>query len=77
MLPIGSAPERLTSVYGQVPCFPAISSTTCGACLGLDPYAGLHIRTVKLVRGIDAYPLVVGYGIELIFIDSVPRMRFS
>jgi hypothetical protein len=52
MLPSGSAPERLTLVYGQALCFSAISSTTEGACSGLDPYAWLHIRTVKLVRGI-------------------------
>jgi hypothetical protein len=77
MLPTGSALERLASVYGQVPYFLAISSTTCGACSGLDSYTGLHIRTVKLVRGIDAYPPVVGYGIELIFINSVSRIRFS
>jgi hypothetical protein len=44
--------EHLTSVYGQAPCFPVISSTTGGACSGSDPYPGQHIHTVKLVRGI-------------------------
>jgi hypothetical protein len=32
--------------------FLAISSTTGGTCSGLDPYAGLHIHTIKLVQGI-------------------------
>jgi hypothetical protein len=52
MLPSGSAPERFAPVYGQALCFSAISSTIGGAFSGLDPYAGLHIRTVRLVRGI-------------------------
>jgi hypothetical protein len=52
MLPLGSAPERFVPVYGQAPCLLAISSTIGGACSGLDHYAGLHIRTVKLVWGI-------------------------
>jgi hypothetical protein len=52
MLPPGSAPERLAPVYGQAPYFSAISSTSGGACSGLDPYAGLYICTVKLVWGI-------------------------
>jgi hypothetical protein len=52
MLPPGLAPEHLTSVYGQALYFAAISSTTGDVCSGLDPYVGLHIRTVKLVRGI-------------------------
>jgi hypothetical protein len=52
MLPPEPAPERLTPVYGQAPYFLAISYTTYGACSGLEPYAGLYIRTVKLIRGI-------------------------
>jgi hypothetical protein len=52
MLPPRPAPERLVPVYGQAPCFQAISSTAHGACSGLDPYATLHIRTVKLIRDI-------------------------
>jgi hypothetical protein len=52
MLPPGPAPERLTPAYRQAPCFPVISSTIGGAYSGLDPYAGQHIRTVKLIRGI-------------------------
>jgi hypothetical protein len=31
---------------------PAPSSTSGSTCLGLDPFAGLYIRTAKLVRGI-------------------------
>jgi hypothetical protein len=52
MLPPGSAPEHLTSVYRQAPCLPTISSTSGGVCSGLDPYAGPYIRTAKLVRAI-------------------------
>jgi hypothetical protein len=52
MLPQGPAPERLTLAYGQAPWSPVTSSTSCGACLGLDPFAGCYIRTAKLVLGI-------------------------
>jgi hypothetical protein len=52
MLPLGQAPGCLALVYGQAPYFLAISSITGGACSGLDPYVGLHICTVKLIRGI-------------------------
>jgi hypothetical protein len=31
---------------------PTPSSTSGGTCSGSDPFAGLYIRTVKLVRGI-------------------------
>jgi hypothetical protein len=44
MLPPGPAPEHLT---------PAPSSASGGAYSGLDPFAGLHIRTAKLIRGIS------------------------
>jgi hypothetical protein len=43
MLPPGPAPEHLTS---------APSSTSGDASSGLDPFAGLYIRTIKLIRGI-------------------------
>jgi hypothetical protein len=43
MLPLGPMPEHPT---------PAPSSASGAACSGLDPFAGLYIRTVKLVRGI-------------------------
>jgi hypothetical protein len=59
MLPLGSAPECFTPVYGQAPCLPVISSTISGGCSGLDPYAGLHIRTVKLVRGIPIVTSII------------------
>jgi hypothetical protein len=52
MLPPEPAPEHLASGYRQAPCLSAISSTTGGAYSGLDPYARLHIRPVKLVQGI-------------------------
>jgi hypothetical protein len=50
--PPGSAPERLTPIYGQAPYLLVISSTSCGVCLGLDPYAGPYICTTKLIRDI-------------------------
>jgi hypothetical protein len=49
MLPPRPAPERLAPVYGQAPYFSAISSTADGAYSSLDLYAGLHIRTIKLI----------------------------
>jgi hypothetical protein len=44
MLPPGPAPEHPT---------PAPSSASSGVCSGSDPFAGLYIRTVKLIRGIS------------------------
>jgi hypothetical protein len=52
LLTLGSAPERLTTVYGQTPCLPVISSTSYGSCSDLDPYAGSYIRIAKIVRDI-------------------------
>jgi hypothetical protein len=43
MLPPGPVPEHPA---------PAPSSTSDDACSDLDPFAGLYIRTAKLVRGI-------------------------
>jgi hypothetical protein len=43
MLPLGPAPEHPTL---------APSSASGGACSGLDLFAGLYIRTAKLIRGI-------------------------
>jgi hypothetical protein len=43
MLPPGPAPEHPTHTP---------SSTSGGVCSGSDPFAGLYIRTAKLVRGI-------------------------
>jgi hypothetical protein len=53
MLPLGPAPEHLTPVYEQAPCFPDISSKIGGACSGLNPYVGPYIYTTKFVRGIS------------------------
>jgi hypothetical protein len=44
MLPPGPAPKHHT---------PAPSFTSGGVCSGSDPFAGLYIRTAKLVRGIS------------------------
>jgi hypothetical protein len=52
MLPLGSAPERLTPVYRQGSYLSTISSTSGGGCSGLDSYARSYICTTKLVRGI-------------------------
>jgi hypothetical protein len=43
MLPPGPTPEHPT---------PAPSSTSSGVCSSLNPFTGLYIRTVKLIRGI-------------------------
>jgi hypothetical protein len=43
MLPLGPAPKHLT---------PAPSCTSGCTCSGLDPFAGLYIRTAKLIWGI-------------------------
>jgi hypothetical protein len=43
MLPPGTVPEHRA---------PAPSSTSGGICSGSDPFAGLYIRTAKLVQGI-------------------------
>jgi hypothetical protein len=43
MLPLGLAPEHPT---------PTPSSASSGVSSGLDPFAGLYIRTGKIVRGI-------------------------
>jgi hypothetical protein len=76
MLPPGPAPERLAPAYGQAPCFLVISSTTGGACSSLDPYAGQHIRTVKLVQGIPIVTSILQPS-ELIIIGSIPRSRLN
>jgi hypothetical protein len=49
LLTPGPAPERLTSVYGQAPYPPTISSTSDGAYSGLNPYAGPYHCTTKIV----------------------------
>jgi hypothetical protein len=46
MLPPGPVPEHP---------IPAPSSASGGACTGLNPFAGLYIRTTKLVQG---FPIV-------------------
>jgi hypothetical protein len=52
MLLLGLALERLMLAYGQAPYFLAISSTSGGACSGLNLYAGPYIHTFKLIQGI-------------------------
>jgi hypothetical protein len=76
ILPLGATLERLTSIYGQTLCFSAISSTTGDACSCLDPYVGLHIRTVKLIQGI-LIVTSIGWSIKLVFIGSVPEQDLA
>jgi hypothetical protein len=76
MLPPGPAPECLAPTYGQAPCFLVISSTTGGACSGLNPYAGQHIHTVKLVQGIPIVTSILQPS-ELIIIGSIPQSRLN
>jgi hypothetical protein len=53
MLPLGPAPpERRAPAHGQVSWSLTTSSTSGGACSGLDLFVGLYIRTTKIVRGI-------------------------
>jgi hypothetical protein len=52
MLLPGSAPEHRAPADGQAPWSPTTSSTSGSVCSGLDPFAGLYIRTAKIVRGI-------------------------
>jgi hypothetical protein len=69
MLPPGPAPEHPT---------PAPLSTSGSNCSGLDPFAGLYIRTTKLVRGIPivtSTPLDIHRSTEFIFIDIVPKVK--
>jgi hypothetical protein len=52
LLPPGPAPERRTPADGQAPWSLMTSSTSGGACSGLDPFVGLYIYTTKIVRAI-------------------------
>jgi hypothetical protein len=49
MLPPGPTPERRTLADGQAPWSLMTSSISDDACSGLDPFAGLYIRTSKIV----------------------------
>jgi hypothetical protein len=51
LLTEGPAPKRLAPVYGQALYLPASSSTSGGACLGLNPYIGPYHRTTKTIQG--------------------------
>jgi hypothetical protein len=52
LLTRGPPPKHPTSVYGQTLYLPANSSTSSGACLGLNPYAGPYHRATKTTQGI-------------------------
>jgi hypothetical protein len=52
MLPPGPAPERIVSAHGQDPWSPAASLTSSCAFSSPAPFAGRHIDTAKLIRGI-------------------------
>jgi hypothetical protein len=59
MQPPGPAPERLASAHRQDLCRPTTSSTSGDACTGLDSYAGLYIRTAKLIWGIPVVTSII------------------
>jgi hypothetical protein len=52
MLLLGPAPEHHVPADGQAPWSLTTSSTSGGAYSDLDLFAGLYIRTAKIVRGI-------------------------
>jgi hypothetical protein len=67
MLPLGPAPpERRAPAHGQVSWSLTTSSTSSGACSGLDLFVELYIRTTKIVRGI---PIMTSMS------HPVPRKR--
>jgi hypothetical protein len=47
LLTRGPPPKHLALVYGQAPYLLASTSTSGGACSGLNPYAGLYHRATK------------------------------
>jgi hypothetical protein len=53
MLPPGPAPERHAPTDGQVPWSLTTSTTSGGACSGLDSFIWLYICTAKIVQGIS------------------------
>jgi hypothetical protein len=53
MLPLGPASDCLASIDGQAQWSLTTSSTSGGACAGLDPFAGIYICTAKIVWGIS------------------------
>jgi hypothetical protein len=64
---------------GQRQSISLLLSHLCDTYSGLDPFAGLYIRTVKLVRGYfdrDVHPPYIHQSIEFIFIGIVPQPRF-
>jgi hypothetical protein len=52
LLTQGPTPKRLALVYGQALYLLASSSTSGGACSGLNPYAGHYHRATKTTQGI-------------------------
>jgi hypothetical protein len=52
LLTQGLAPNHLASVYGHTPYLSASSSTSSGACSGLNPYAGSYHRATKTTQGV-------------------------
>jgi hypothetical protein len=59
MLLLEAVPERLALEHGQASCSLANSSTSGDACLGVDPWVGLYIRTAKLVRDIPVVTSII------------------
>jgi hypothetical protein len=52
LLTRGPPPKHFVLVYGQTPYLLANSSTSGGACSGLNPYPGPYHRAVKSTQGI-------------------------
>jgi hypothetical protein len=69
MLPPGPAPERHTSIDGQVSWSLMTSYTSGDAFSRLDPFVGLYIHTAKIIQGI---PIVASTLRRLVGASSLP-----
>jgi hypothetical protein len=72
MLPPGSAPEHLTSADVQASWSLTTTSTLDDAYSGLNPFAGLYIRTAKIFRGIPIVMSTLQLLVRALSSSSLP-----